>query len=128
MPNVNLPGYETLFGNKRVIYFDHNGPASYTTFVPGAAPSGGDPILNTDLGEPGFDSLETDMLDSTGQFTAYVCPGAGGTGGATTKSMIIVWYSLVTATVGGQAQTAGAQVASTTNLSTFSIRVRAFCP
>lgn len=127
MANTILPGYETKVSNKTVVYFDHNGPASYTTFVPGASPTGGDPIANTDLSEGGFEAIETDMLDPTGQFTVYVCPVSGGTGNAI-KSMTLVWYSQVTATVGGQAQTAGAQVASTTNLSTFAVRVRAWCP
>lgn len=125
MSNTILPGYETPIGAKLFIIFDHYGPASYTQYSAG---SGGDAINASDLGRGGFDDLEADMTDPTGQLYAYVVPGSGaaanvGNGNAW-PSAVVVWYSRVTATVGGQSQSAGTQVAASTNLSTFALRMR----
>ena len=120
--NTVLPGYTMPVGEKYELMFDHTGPTSYTQF---SSPStGGDVINASDLGFGGFDEVEADMADVSGQFIAYVVPLNGGYGNAVPK-VVVVWYSLVTATLGGQSQTAGAQVAASTNLSTFSLRIRA---
>jgi len=123
MANTILPGYEMQLGDKLLIHFDHAGPSSYVQVVVGATPSGGDKISAADLGRGGFDNVDT-MGDSTGQFYAVVTPLGGGSGNAI-PSVILRWYSAVTANLGGQSQTAGAEVAAGTNLSTFSLRVEA---
>jgi hypothetical protein len=123
MANTILPGYMAPIGDKYWIHFDHNGPASYVQHVAGTTPTGGDIINASDLGVGGFDNMDT-MMDSTGRFYGIPLPIGGGNGNAVTQVMI-VWYSAVTATVGGQAQTAGSEVVAGTNLSTFSLRVEA---
>jgi len=128
MSNTIIPGYEMPVSDKKLVVFDHYGPASYTQFSSG---TGGDIINASDLNEGGFDDLEADMTDPTGQLYAFVIPGSGaatnvGNGNAFT-SAVVVWYSRVSATVGGQSQTAGTQVAASTNLSTFALRIRGLC-
>lgn len=128
MANTILPGYETPMGAKKLVIFDHFGPASYTqsnSASTGPVTSGGDVINAADLNEGGFDSFEADMTDSTGQLYAYVQLIGGGNGNAV-KSVRLIWYSRVTATVGGQAQTAGTQVVASTNLSTIALRCKAW--
>lgn len=125
MANRILPGYSTPMGDKNLIHFDHDGPASYTRIVPGTTPTGADIINASDIGVGGFDNADM-MADSTGRFYALAVPIAGGGGNAVTQ-MALVWFSLVTATVGGQSQTAGTEVAAGTNLSAFSVRVQAIC-
>lgn len=115
--NIMLPGYEMPVGEKLMTTFDHFGPTSYSQ-------ASGDVINASDLGRGGFDYMQADMTDPTGQLIAYLVPtGAGGGNGI--PSVKLLWYSLVTATVGGQAQTAGTQIVNTTNLSTFSLRLNA---
>lgn len=113
-------------GAKYLMVFDHSGPSSYTQVgSTGAYSTGGDKINAADLGMGGFDTCEPDAADATGQFIAYAIPLNGGNGNAI-PSFVLKWYSLVTATVGGQSQTAGAEVAASTNLSTFNLRVKAW--
>jgi hypothetical protein len=121
--NTILPGYVMpLTHSKYIIHFDHTGPASYTQVVTGGVtPTGGDRINASDLGMGGFDNADV-MLDTTGQFYALIIPVGGGNGNAV-PYIILRWFSAVTATVGGQAQTNGAEVVAGTNLSTFSLRV-----
>jgi len=129
VPNTIIPGYELPIGPKKIVAFDHYGPASYTQFV--AAGANNDVINAADLGVGGFDYMDSDMADATGQFYAFVLPGNGAAANVANNNavtqMTLIWYSRVTATVGGQAQTAGAQVVAATNLSTFGIRLRAMC-
>jgi hypothetical protein len=122
--NTILPGYVTpLTHNKYLMHFDRTGPASYTRVVTGAVPSGGDLLNAADVGMGGFDNVDS-MLDTTGQLYAQPIMLNGGYGNAV-PSVILKWFSAVTATVGGQSQTLGNEVAAGTNLSTFSIRVQA---
>jgi hypothetical protein len=123
--NQNLPGYELPLGDKKLIVFDHTGPTSYTQFVPGSG-VGGDVILasGSGLNFGGFDYLDADTADTTGQIQAFPVFYLGGYGNAVPQ-VSIRYFSLVTATLGGQAQTAGAEIVATTNLSTFSWRFRA---
>ena len=124
MPNTILPGYEMPFGSKKFLVFDHTGPTSYVAFV--SPSTGGDVINAADLGEGGFDFIDSDMTDPAGQVYAQVQPINGGNGNAL-PSVRIVWYSLVTATIGGQAQTANTQIVAATNLSAIALRLRAMC-
>lgn len=122
--NTILPGYVMpLSRSKYILHFDRTGPASYVRVVTGTVPSGGDVLNASDLGMGGFDNVDT-MMDTTGQFYAQAIP-IGGDNGNAVQSIIFKWFSAVTATVGGQAQTQGAEAAAGTNLSTFSIRVEA---
>jgi len=122
--NTILPGYPMPTGDKYLIHFDHTGPASYVQAVLGTTPTGGDKINASDIGIGGFDNVDT-MMDTTGQFYALVIPVGGGGGNAVT-SVILRWFAAVTATLGGQAQTANSEVVAGTNLSTFSIRIESF--
>jgi len=111
-------------GTKNLYVFDHAGPSSYTQFATPA--TGGDVLIaqKGGLNFGGFDWMSSGVIDDSGQIIAYVFPVNGGYGNAV-PSVNVVYYSLVTATLGGQAQTAGTQVVATTNLSTFSWRFAA---
>lgn len=123
MSNTPLPGYPMPVGEKYLNVFDHTGPASYTQF---ATPStGGDVINASDLGVGGFDSMDP-VVDTTGRIIAYPVQNFGGGGNAASKVTVEYW-SLVTASLGGQSQTLGTQVAATSNLSTFIFRMKAIC-
>jgi hypothetical protein len=105
-------------GPKIVITFDHTGPAVYS-------PTTGDVINASDLGVGGFEFPDAGV-DTTAKFSGQcVLPGAGF--GASQSSFQLHWISLTTATVGGQAQTAGTDAVASTNLSTFSLRLQIFC-
>lgn len=120
--NQILPGYDMPLGAKRLVTFDHTGPSSYTQFTPGTG-AGGDVLLATGSGlnEGGFDSMAP-AVDSTGQIMAYPVLFLGGYGNAVPQ-VSIRYFSLVTASLGGQSQTAGAEIVASTNLSTFSWRL-----
>lgn len=127
MANLILPGYSTPIADKVLVIFDHQGPASYTiASVTAPVTTGGDVVNASDINMGGFDYVEIDATDPTGQLWAYVQQINAGSGNAT-KSIRLIWMSRVTATVGGQAQTAGAQVVATTNLSAITLRLRAWC-
>lgn len=109
-------------GEKYLIVFDHTGPSSYTQF---STPSTGGDVLvaASGLNIGGFDYMD-DAIDSTGQIACYPILNLGGYGNAVPQ-VILIYYSLVSATLGGQSQTANTQIAASTNLSTFSWRLRA---
>src|SRR5258708_7416482 len=108
MANKILPGYSTPMGDKILIHFDHDGPSSYTRITVGATPTNADIINASDIGVGGFDNVDV-MPDNTGRFFALAVPIGGGSGNAVTQ-VAMVWFPNVTATVGGQSQTAGAEV------------------
>ena len=123
--NQSLPGYPLQLGDKILNVFDHTGPTSYTQFVP-ATGVGGDVVIanQSGLNVGGFDYLDADTADTTGQIQCFPVFFLGGFGNAVPQ-VSLRYFSLVTATLGGQAQTAGTEIAATTNLSTFSWRLRA---
>ena len=121
--NQVLPGYPQPWGDKNKVFFDHTGPASYTQFT--TPTTGGDVINAADIGQGGFDNMDG-AVDTTGQIAAYPIMYLGGYGNAVPK-VIIAYYALVTATLGGQSQVVGTQIAASTNLSTFSFRFDAVC-
>jgi hypothetical protein len=125
MANRILPGYMCQIGDKLLIHFDHDGPTSYVQHVVGTTPTGADIVNASDIGVGGFDNVDA-MMDQTGRLYALVIPIAGG-GGNATQQVMLVWYAAVTATIGGQAQTAGSEIVAGTNLSTFSLRIQAIC-
>lgn len=105
-------------GNKTLVTFDHSGPASYSQ-------ANGDVINAADLGFGGFEMLQGGA-DSAAKFEAECVDNLGGFGNAV-PSYILRWWNLTTATVGGQSQTLGTEATIATNLSTFSIRLQAWC-
>lgn len=119
--NQPLAGYPQPQGEKIKLIFDHTGPASYTQFT--TPTTGGDVINASDVGQGGFDELRGGV-DTTGQFICYPILYLGGYANAVPKA-ILAYYALVTATLGGQSQTIGTQVAASTDLSGFSFRLEA---
>lgn len=118
-----LAGYPQPWGSKIVEQFDRTGPTSYTQFT---SPSTGGDVMNaSDIAQGGFERVALGT-DTTGQISAVAIMNLGGYANAV-PSVIIVYTSLVTATLGGQSQTAGSQIAASTNLSTFSWRGEAIC-
>lgn len=121
--NQVLPGYEMSIGDKLLVAFDHTGPASYVQFV---SPTTGGEVIQAasgGLNRGGFDRLQMGT-DTTGQISAVVIPSLGGYGNAM-PSVIVQYNSLVSATLGGQMQTAGTQIVAGTNLTTFAWRCEA---
>ena len=121
--NKPLPGYPMPLGDKIFHIFDHTGPASYTQFTTPA--TGGDVLKASSLSVGGFTEMKT-AIDTTGQIAAYAVMNLAGYANAV-PSVILVYYSLVTATIGGQSQTIGTQIAASTNLSAISWRLNAIC-
>jgi hypothetical protein len=105
-------------GNKWLVTFDHTGPASYSQTTE-------DVVNAADLGFGGFENVDV-TSDTTSQFQPYLKLTGAGYGGAV-ASVKMAWFALVTATLGGQAQTLGTEAVAATNLSTFSVRIQAWC-
>ena|SRR5271155_2222763 len=104
--------------NKILITADVYGPTSYV-------PATGQAINASDLGVGGFEFPDA-TADTTAKFAGQSILNLAGIGNAV-QSYQLHWISLVTATVGGQAQTGGLDAASGTNLSTFTLRIQVFC-
>ena len=122
--NRVLPGYPQQVGAKNQVIFDHTGPTSYTRYVTGTTPTGGDVITALSLGFGGFDNVD-DTVDTTGQINAVVVMDLAGSANAVPR-VTIKYYALATATLGGQSQTIGTEIATATNLSTFSFRFESY--
>jgi hypothetical protein len=121
-----LPGYPQQVGAKYQVIFDRTGPTSYVRYVTGTTPTGGDIIKAnaSGLNMGGFDNMD-DTADTTGQINAVVVMDQGGTGNAVGQ-VTIKYYAGATATLGGQSQTIGTEIAAGTNLSTFSFRFECY--
>jgi len=120
-----LPGYPNQVGAKNQVVFDRTGPTSYVRYVTGATPTGGDIIrASVGLNLGGFDNMD-DTCDTTGQINALVIMDKAGTGNAVPQ-VTIKYIALVTATLGGQSQTVNTEIATGTNLSTFSFRFETY--
>lgn len=117
-----LAGYPQPFGEKISLTLDRTGPASYTQVTPGAPPTGGDKFNASDVGLGGFDWVDLGR-DTTGQISATALLSLAGYANAV-PYVIIYYTAQVSATLGGQGQTSGTQIAAATNLSTFSWRVK----
>ena len=105
-------------GPKMLLTVDVFGPTSYV-------PATGQVINASDLGVGGFEFPDA-SADTTAKFAGLSILNTAGIGNAV-SSYQLHWISLVTATVGGQAQTGGLDAASGTNLSTFTLRIQVFC-
>lgn len=121
--NQPVAGYPMPLGDKYLVEFDHTGPASYAQFV---TPNTGGDVVKANgggLNFGGFDDMDINV-DTSGQIAAYPVRTLAGYGNAVPQ-ITLIYYSLVTASVGGQNQTAGTQVVAATNLSTLSWRCQA---
>jgi len=105
-------GSVDTFGGHYYSPLDYSGPASYV--------QGGDSISPASFGM--YNNIQTlvGSIDQSGKFMAVPRPLANGV-----TQWQLIWISLTTATVGGQAQTAGTEAATGTNLSTFTVRLSA---
>jgi hypothetical protein len=127
-----LFGYATSFGNKRYSVWPHAGPTSYTrvTVTAGTVPAtGGDSVPAVQANMSRFDKLEGGQTDD-GAFTVRAIPVTASfpPQGAPSAKYILQWISNVTATIGGQAQTAGVEAVAGTNLSAEIVRLSAVGP
>lgn len=106
VPDYPIPGG---LGSRTVFVGEFTGPASYVAMVNGTPPTGGQSLPATGFGLKFIEWMEAG-LSNNGQFTVEVTY-AGPAGGV--PSVLARW--IVSAT--------GAEVAATTNLSTFRVRV-----
>jgi len=127
-----LDGFPTSFGSERAAIFPHAGPASYTQVVAtaGTVPAtGGDSCAGSECGLKYFDQVAAGLTDD-GAFLVIPFPRVAShpqpSGPYATYGL--KWVSQVTATVGGQAQTAGAEAVAGTNLTGEVVRLIALGP
>lgn len=126
-----LDGYPDSFGSHRASVFPHAGPASYTqiTATAGTVPAtGGDTVQSIEAGLKYFDYLAAGITDD-GAFLVVALPVTitNIVGGPSTTYKLW-WISRVSALVGGQMQTAGAEAVAATNLSAEIVRLFALGP
>jgi hypothetical protein len=100
------------FGGKLYGAIDYKGSSSYV--------QGGDLLSHKQFG---FQNTITDLCGSMDQTNKFMAVGRPLQNDVTTWQL--VYISLTTATVGGQAQTAGQEAVAGTNLSTFTFRLAA---
>ena len=131
MANRPFDGYPTSFGSTRASIFPHSGPASYTqiTAVSGTVPvTGGDTVSGPEAGLKYFEKIDGGYSDDgCWQVVAIPVTKSALVGGPST-TMKLKWVAQVTATIGGQAQTAGSEAVAATNLSAVTVRLMAFGP
>lgn len=128
----SLFGYPQPVGATKMGIFYHSGPASYvqTTFAP---------LANADTVRPAeadmkYFDVVSDGVDDSGQWAVEAAPLPANDYSATNRNgmsagntgFMLRWIARRTATIGGQAQTAGTEAAALTNLSTFNVRLQAF--
>ena len=106
-------GVSDVFGGHYYSPLDYAGSASYV--------QGGDSIGATSFGFNSSIQTLIGGVDQSAKFLAVPRPLNSGI----QTAWQLVWISLTTATVGGQAQTAGTEAAAGTNLSTFTARLSA---
>jgi hypothetical protein len=105
-------GLNQTFGGLFWAPIDYSGSQSYV--------QGGDSISPQSFG---FNSTIWDLLTGVDQSGKWQVESRPLNNGVTQWQL--VWIALVTATLGGQAQTAGQEAVAGTNLSTFTIRLSA---
>lgn len=124
-----LDGYPATIGYHMESIFPHAGPSSYTQVTAGTAPAvatGGDSVQALEGGLKLFESVMNGVSD-TGNFEVLAIPQArSDQTGQQTLKYTLKWMALVTATIGGKAQTAGTEAAAATDLSAETVRLTAF--
>ncbi len=127
-----LDGYPGSWGYQKVAVFPHPGPASYVpiTATAGTIPAtGGDTVQAIEAGLKFFDKVDGGYTDD-GCFSVVAIPVSSSAAqpGAPTTTMRLKWIAQVTATIGGQAQTAGSEAVAGTNLSAETVRLLGIGP
>ena len=131
-----LDGYPQPIGYSKVSVFPHLGPASYVVVAPvaGTIPMpGGDTVAAGEAGLKQFDLVDGGISDD-GCWrvdpipVTITNPTSGVTSGIPSTTYKLKWTCLVTATIGGQNQTAGSEAVAATNLSAVCVRLNAFGP
>lgn len=122
-----LDGYPTSWGSSRASVFPHAGPAAYVVVTVGVPPvpaTGGDEIEAVEAGFKLFDFLVGGVTDS-GQFRVDPIPvnQSGTSPGQQSTTYRLKWTALVTASIGGESQTANAEAAVDTDLSAEVVRL-----
>lgn len=129
-------GYPTSVGSTMLSIFPHLGPASYTqlSVTPGTIPAtGGDTVTaQAEAGLKYLDKLEGGVSDD-GAWMVRPIPitisnPVSGRPGLPSKTYKLQWIALVTATIGGQNQTAGSEAVAATNLSAVCVRLLGYGP
>lgn len=116
MANRPMFGYPTSFGNVRASLFPHKGPTAYAVLVYGPPVTGGDQVQATEGGLKILDMVHPALTDS-GNFEVQPIPSQPSTNpGSSSVSWTLKWEAQRTATIGGQAQTAGTEAVVGTNL------------
>jgi hypothetical protein len=131
-----LADYPSSVGNQMFSVFPHLGPASYTqvSITPGTIPAtGGDVVYAVEAGFKWFDKLEGGSSDDFAwKVTSFPLtvsnPVSGILAGIPHKTYGLQWVANKSATIGGQAQTAGQEAVAGTNLSAVCVRLGAFGP
>jgi hypothetical protein len=132
-----LADYPSSIGVQMFSIFPHIGPTSYTqvTIIPGTVPATGGDVV-TALAEAGFkwfDRLDGGVSDDFAwKVTAFPLtvtnPSTGVLSGIPHKTYGLQWIANKSATMGGQAQTAGSEAVAGTNLSTYCVRLLGIGP
>lgn len=116
--------YPYSVGPHQESVFPHVGPVSYAVVTYGPV-AGGDLVNTTEAGLKFFDHVSGGQTDS-GNFSVQAIPTQpSNVPQAGAPSYRLRWVSNRTASIGGQAQTAGAEAVATTNLSGETLRLRA---
>jgi hypothetical protein len=132
MPSLRaLFGYPTSWGNKRTAIAPVAGPVSYVqvTAVAGTVPIlGGQVIAAGQFGMKALDQVLDGVTDD-GCFAVRAIPVTDSSNpNAAAATYRLQWIALVTATIGGQNQTAGSEAITATDLSAEIVRLLAIGP
>lgn len=121
-------GYPTSWGASRACVFPHSGPTSYTLVTYGPV-ANGDEVSAVEAGLKYFDYVDVMVTDS-GNFMVLAIPESSSVGptGTQMAKCRLRWIAQRSATIGGQAQTAGSEAAATSNLSGETVRILGIGP
>lgn len=123
-----LDGYPASFGAHMGSVFPHAGPASYTQITRGTPPApatGGDTVEAIEASFKAFESVNSAISDSGNYRVDAIPTSQSASTGQQTPTFTLKWTALVSATLGGQAQTINTEAAATTDLSAEVVRLTA---
>jgi hypothetical protein len=123
--------YPTSWGSSRASIWGTVGPASYTRITVGDAPvANGQVVQAVSFGMKFLDFVVGGLSDDARWLVVAVPqkPTVGANQSASATTYTLKWISQVTATVGGQAQTAGVEAANSTDLSSTTVRLLGIGP
>lgn len=117
-----LDSYPTSWGSSRASVFPHPGPSSYSQVSYGPL-AGGNLVEDVEGGLKYFDFLTGGSTDS-GNFDVVAIPTAATVGpSGQSRTYRLKYVAMRSATIGGQAQTAGSEAAAGTDLSGETVRL-----